>query len=62
MTDFIFFVSKITVNGDYNHETKTLAPWKKNYDELSILKSRDITASKGSYTQSYSFSGSHVEM
>ena len=26
-----------------SHEIKTFAPWKKSYDKLSILKSRDIT-------------------
>ena len=25
--------SKITVDGDYSHEIKTLAPWKKSYDQ-----------------------------
>ena len=47
VTDFIFFGSKITANGDFSHEIKTFAPWKKNYDQPSILKSisesRDIT-------------------
>ena len=28
----------------------------------SVLKSRDITANKGPYSQSYGFSSSHVEM
>ena len=42
--DFIFLGSKITADGDCSHEIKTLAPWKKSYDQLdSILKSRDIT-------------------
>ena len=50
-TDFIFLGSKITADGDYSHEIKTLAPWKlkdtcsskvmTNLD--SLLKSRDIT-------------------
>ena len=31
--DFIFLVSKITADGDCSHEIKTLAPWKKSYDE-----------------------------
>ena len=31
-TEFIFLGSKITADGDYSHETKILAPWKKNYD------------------------------
>ena len=39
--------SKITANGDVSHEIKTFAPWNKNYDQPSILKSisesRDIT-------------------
>ena len=44
-TDIIFLGSKITVDGDCSHEIKRhlLAPWKKSYDQLSILKSRDIT-------------------
>ena len=43
--DFIFLGSKITVDGDCSHEIKRhlLAPWKKSYDQLSILKSRDIS-------------------
>ena len=44
VTDFIFLGSKITADGDCCHEIKTLALWKKSYDQLdSILKSRDIT-------------------
>ena len=42
VTDCTFLCSKITADGDYSHE-KTLAPWKKRYDKLSVLKSRDIT-------------------
>ena len=33
VTDFIFLGSKITADGDCRHEIKTLAPWKKNYDQ-----------------------------
>ena len=33
MKDFIFLGSKITTNGDCSHEIKTLAPWKKSYDQ-----------------------------
>ena len=33
MTDFIFLGSKTTVDGDCSHEIKTLAPWKKSYDQ-----------------------------
>ena len=36
--------SQITADGDCSHEIKkTLIPWKESYDQLSILKSRDIT-------------------
>ena len=31
VTDFIFLGSKITADGDYSYEIKTLAPWKKSY-------------------------------
>ena len=31
--DFIFWGSKITADGDYSHEIKTLAPWKKSFDQ-----------------------------
>ena len=30
---FIFLGSKITADGDCSHEIKTLAPWKKSYDQ-----------------------------
>ena len=43
VTDFIFLGSKVTAGGDYTHEIKRLAPWKRSYDQRSILKSRDIT-------------------
>ena len=43
---FFFLVSKITADGNCSHKIKTLAPWKKTYDQPdSILKSRDITLS-----------------
>ena len=31
--DFIFGGSKITADGDYSHEIKTLTPWKESYDQ-----------------------------
>ena len=45
LTDFIFLGSKITVNGDYDHEIKRhLLLGRKAMTNLdSILKSRDIT-------------------
>ena len=33
VTDFIFFASKITADGDCSHEIKTLDPWKESYDK-----------------------------
>ena len=44
--DRLFWGFKITVNGDCSHQIKkkTLAPWKKSYDESrQVLKSRDIS-------------------
>ena len=44
MRDFIFLGSKITADGDCSHEIKTLAPWKKSYDQpRQHIKSRDVT-------------------
>ena len=35
VSDFIFWGSKITADGDCSREIKRLlAPWKKNYDQL----------------------------
>ena len=42
VSDFIFLGSKITADGDCSHENKRLTLGRK-YDQLSILKSRDIT-------------------
>ena len=49
MTDFIFLVSKIMADGDCNHEMKTLASWKKSYDQprQHIKKQRHYFADKG---------------
>ena len=33
VTDFIFLGSKITADANCRHEIKTLAPWKKSYDQ-----------------------------
>ena len=33
VSDFIFLGSKITADGDCNHEIKTLTPWKESYDQ-----------------------------
>ena len=42
VTDFILRVSKIPADGDCSLEIKTLAPQNKSYDQLSVLKSRNI--------------------
>ena len=62
MTDLIFMGSKITEDGDCSHEIKTVAPWKKSYDQprQCITKQRHYFADKGPYSQSYGFSSSHV--
>ena len=31
--DFIFWGSKITADGDWTHEIKTVTPWKESYDQ-----------------------------
>ena len=33
MSDFILGGSKITADGDFSHEIKTLTPWKESYDQ-----------------------------
>ena len=33
VSDFIFLGSKITADGDFSHEIKTLTPWKESYDQ-----------------------------
>ena len=44
VSDFIFFNSKITVDGDCSHEIKTLTPWKKSYDQpRQYIQNTDIT-------------------
>ena len=44
VTDFIFWGSKITADGDFSHEIKILSPWKKISENLdSISEKRDIT-------------------
>ena len=61
--DFIFLGSKITAENDCSHEIKTLAPWK-NYvqSRQDIKKQRHHFAYKDPYSESYSFSISHVQM
>ena len=49
---------------DCSHEGKTLAPWKESDDKprQRIRRQRHHCVDKGSYSQSYGFSSSHVWM
>ena len=64
ITYFIFLASKITADGDYSHEIKTLAPWNKSYDQprQHMKKQKRCFANKGLSRQTYGFSNSHVWM
>ena len=65
VTDFIFLEFKITADGDCSHEIKkTLAAWKKSYDQARqlIKKQRHYFDNKDPYSQSYGFSSSHAEL
>ena len=63
MRHFTFLGSKITADGDCSLE-KTLAPWKKSYDQprQHIKKQRHYFANKGLSSQNFGFSSSHVWM
>jgi len=64
VTDFIFLGSKITADVTAAMKLKTLAPWKKSYDQPRqlIKKQRHYFANKGLSSQGYRFSSSHVWM
>ena len=64
VADFIFLGSKITVDGDCNHEIKRhlLLGRKVMINLDSILKSRDYFANTGPSSQGYDFSSSRVWM
>ena len=57
VSDFIFWASKITADGDCSHKIKTLAPWKKSYDQhrQHIKKQRHYFANKGPSSQGLVF-------
>ena len=63
-TDFLFLGSKITVDSDCSHEIRRrLLLGRKAMMNLDhVLKSRDHTADRGSYTQGYGLPSSHVQM
>ena len=62
--DFILGGSKITADSDHSHEIKTLAPWKKSYDQprQHKKKQRHHFANKGPSSHGYGFSIGHVWM
>ena len=64
VTDFIFLGSKITADGGCSHQIKTLAPWKKSYDQpkQTVKKQRHYFTNKGPSRQTYGFPSSHVWM
>ena len=64
VTDFIFLDSKITAGGDCSHKIKTLALWKKSYDQprQHTKKQRHYFADKCLYGQSSGFSNSHIRV
>ena len=65
VAEFIFLGSKITADGDCSHEIKkTLTPWKESYDlpRQDVQKQRHYFTNNGPFSQSYSFSSSHVWM
>ena len=63
VADFIFLGSKITADGDHSHEIKRhLLLGRKAMTKQHIKKQRHYFANKGSSSQSYGFSSSHVWM
>ena len=64
VTELIFLDSKVTADANCSREIKTLAPWKKSYDQSRqhIKKQRHYFANKGPSSQSYGFSSGHVWM
>ena len=64
VSDFIFWGSKITADGDCSHEIKMFTPWEESYDQLGqhIKKQRHYFANKGLSCQGYGFSRGHVWM
>ena len=64
VSDFIFWGSKITADGDCSHEIRRslLLGRKARINLNSLLKSRAITLLTGPYSQSYGLSSSHVQI
>ena len=64
VSDFIFWGSKITADGDCSHEIKKFAPRKKSYDQprQHTKKQKHYFVNKGPISQGYGFTSSHVWM
>ena len=64
LADFIFMGSRMTADGDCSHEIKRrLLLRRKAMTNLDgVLKNKDHFADKGSYSQSYGFFSSHIQM
>ena len=65
VSDFIFWGSKITADGDFSHEIKRhLTPWKECYDQprQHIEKQRHYFVKKGPSSQGYGFFSGHIWM
>ena len=62
VSDFIFLDSKLTAEVAAAMKLKMLTPWKESYDQprQNIKKLRHYLTNKGSSSQSYNFSSSHV--
>ena len=62
VADFILRVSKITADGDCNHEIKRRLLFGRSYDQprQHIKKQRYYFANKGLSSQSSGFSSSHI--
>ena len=62
VTDFIFFGSKITADGDCSHEIKRPLLLGRSYDQTRqhIEKQRHYFANKYLSSQGYGFSSGHV--
>ena len=62
VSDFIFWGSKITADGDCSHERRLLLGRKVMTNLDSIFRSRHYFTNKGPSSQGYGFSCGHVWM
>ena len=64
VTDFFFWGSKITVDGDCSHEIRRclLLSRKAKTNLDSVLKSRHYFANKGPYSPGYGLPSGHIRL